>query len=250
MRRILLVLALVAPAVSVAERRAPERRAIVTPVEEFTNRRATISHVLYLERCRGGCTVTKANTNDAKQNLSTVPQSAGTKTITEFRNRDNQSGAAADQEWAELVQCMREVYSPFDIEITDTKPTSGTYHVAVVAGFPSELGFGEDILGVAPLASNCSAQDNVMSFSFANAHGPTARVENLCWTASQESAHAFGLDHAFQFLDGRSTCNDPMTYRVDCGGQRFFRNQRAKCGEFAERPCRCGDTQNSHKKLL
>jgi hypothetical protein len=120
----------------------------------------------------------------------------------------------------------------------------------VVAGFPSELGFGSDILGVAPLASNCSPQDNVMSFSFANAHGPTVRVENLCWTAAQESAHAFGLDHSYKFVDGRSTCNDPMTYQVDCGGQRFFRNQGAKCGEFQERSCRCGSSQNSHQKLL
>jgi hypothetical protein len=122
--------------------------------------------------------------------------------------------------------------------------------MAVVAGFPSELGFGEDILGVAPLASNCSAQDNVMSFSFANAHGPTVRTENLCWTAAQESAHAFGLDHSFKYTDGRSSCNDPMTYQVDCGGQRFFRNQNAKCGEFSERACRCGSMQNSHAKLL
>nr|MBA3499329.1 hypothetical protein [Deltaproteobacteria bacterium] len=46
------------------------------------------------------------------------------------------------------------------------------------------------------------------------------------------------------------TCNDPMTYQINCGGTRFFRNQPAKCGDFTERACRCGTTQNSHKKLI
>ena len=76
------------------------------------------------------------------------------------------------------------------------------------------------------------------------------RVNNVCWTIAQESAHAFGLDHEFMFVDGRSTCSDPMTYRTDCGGERFYRNESASCGEFSVRPCKCGTTQNSHKKLL
>ena len=28
-----------------------------------------------------------------------------------------------------------------------------------------------------------------------------------------------------------------MTYRIDCGGQKFFRNKAAQCGEDAVRPC-------------
>ena len=252
MRRFLFAVALLAPASALAEPLvlAHRRIAIETPAEAFAVPHAPISKVLFLDRCRGGCMVTKSNTNDATKNLSSIPQTAGTVTISEYQNADGESGTAADAEWNLFVQCMREVYSPFDVTVTDTRPTSGTYHMAIVAGVPSEIGFGADILGVAPLASNCSPQDNVISFSFANAHGPTARVENLCWTASQESAHAFGLDHSFKFVDGRSTCNDPMTYQVDCGGQRFYRNQTASCGEFEERACRCGPTQNSHQKLL
>jgi MYXO-CTERM domain-containing protein len=75
-------------------------------------------------------------------------------------------------------------------------------------------------------------------------------VLNVCWTAAQESAHAFGLDHEFSFSNNRSACSDPMTYRNDCGGEKFFRNEAASCGETAARPCKCGTSQNSHQKLL
>ncbi len=41
-----------------------------------------------------------------------------------------------------------------------------------------------------------------------------------------------------------------MSYRSECGGQRFFRNDNATCGEFSGRPCMCGGFQNSHLKIL
>jgi MYXO-CTERM domain-containing protein len=41
-----------------------------------------------------------------------------------------------------------------------------------------------------------------------------------------------------------------LTYRRDCGGQKFFRNDSALCGENNVKPCNCGSTQNSHGKLL
>jgi MYXO-CTERM domain-containing protein len=41
-----------------------------------------------------------------------------------------------------------------------------------------------------------------------------------------------------------------MTYRTDCGGEKFFRNADAVCGEFAEaESCACGPTHNTHQKL-
>ncbi|MBA3539777.1 MAG: hypothetical protein H0T79_09115, partial [Deltaproteobacteria bacterium] len=75
-------------------------------------------------------------------------------------------------------------------------------------------------------------------------------VDTLCYVVAQESGHSYGLDHAFEFIDTMSACTDPMSYRSDCGGQRFFRNQGAKCGEYTERSCRCQDPQNSHLTLL
>ncbi|MEJ7598934.1 MAG: hypothetical protein WKG01_13580 [Kofleriaceae bacterium] len=209
---------------------------------------AELSRVIYLERCRGGCTVIGDSVTDATALRSTIPPT-GPHTISEFENAAGVRGAPADAEWAAVVACVREVYSPYDVLVTDQKPASGTYHAAIVAGLPSQIGYGQDVLGIAPIANDCSAQDNVVSFSFANQHGPSDRIENLCWTVTQESSHAFGLDHTIAFLDGSSTCNDPTTYQTDCGGRKFFRNAHATCGEYTARECKCGGKQNAHDKL-
>lgn len=244
-----------------------QRITVVTPVERFaTPFAAQISQTIYLNRCRGGCTVHMGN-NDARTDTSTIPvpftgnTAAPDFRITEFEDSSRNVGAAADAEWNQIVQCMKEVYSPYAVNITDVRPTAGlSFHEAIIAGNPQEVGRETSILGIAPLSNSCVAIDNVMSFSFANRHmrqaaNPSLLVLNVCWTAAQESAHAFGLDHEFSFLtanplNNHSACNDPMTYRNDCGGQKFFRNDVAKCGETSSRDCNCGGTQNSHAKLL
>jgi hypothetical protein len=163
----------------------------------------------------------------------------------------------ADADWAAVVQCMKEVYSPYAVTVTDVLPPAGAYTEAVIAGQPGELAEAADVLGIAPFASDCSSENNVLAFTFANHHPGTlqARALGICWTAAQETAHTFGLDHEFQFVTAFSTnmfsaCMDPMTYRTDCGGEKFFRNADAQCGEYTARTCRCGGTQNSHGKLI
>jgi MYXO-CTERM domain-containing protein len=234
----------------------PGRRVIIdTPVERSAPAAApaaSISTTIYLERCIGGCVVHKG-ANDARTNTSMIPMT-DTSPIGEFRNSLGQTGSDADAEWGQLVLCMREVYSPYNVVVTDVKPTSGQgYHEAMIAGSPGDIGLTSDILGVAPLASDCRAIDDVMSFTFASNHPKNPQgsyIPNICWTAAQESAHAFGLDHEYSFTGNRSACNDPMTYRNDCGGEKFFRNEAASCGETAVRACKCGATQNSHLKLV
>jgi len=230
------------------------RAVMIVPAPRLTTPPPAISKTLYLERCKGDCVIhSNGSTSDARTNFSAIPN-PGDYNVNEFENAAHVPGIAADAEWNMFVTCMKEVYSPFNVTVTDVKPAAGiSFHLALVAGKPAEVGLGNDILGIAPLAGDCSAQDNVISFSFANAHpqtDPTDRALNICWTVSQESAHAFGLDHQFVFADGRSACNDPMTYRTDCGGEKFFRNLQATCGEFMGRNCRCGPQQNSHLKLL
>jgi len=251
MRRVLAV-ALVFGGAAAAEP-APRVRAVVeTPAEAFTPPVVPqVSPHLYLNRCTGGCSVHGGSTNDARTLQSSIP-APGDYTIGEFASETGATGAAADADWAAVVLCMQQVYSPYAITVTDVEPTDTSFDEAIIAGQPGDIGRPVDNLGVAPIAANCVAEDNVISFSFANHHPGmgTARLLDICWTAAQESAHAYGLDHEYVFTDGSSTCRDPMTYRNDCGGQKFFRNSRAQCGEDAPRACRCGGTQNSHAALL
>ena len=123
--------------------------------------------------------------------------------------------------------------------------------------------------GVAIVSSNCTPIVRGVSYAFAEKSnldvfalevgGDTSsknRALGLCWVIAQETAHSMGLDHEFRYSDDQaSSCNDPMTYRDDCGGQKFFRNRFAVCGEFpndgvSPRDCKCGINQNSHLKLL
>ncbi len=235
---------------SAGARLGTSRVMVVTPTEGFAAPAGAVSGVIYLNRCSGGCMVTQSDHNDARNHLSTMIQ-PGTSVLTEFSNSAGQIGAAADAEWGQVVQCLKEVYSPFNVAMTDQQPPpTQTYTELMIAGRPTDLGFSNEILGIAPVHLDCNAYDNAIAFAFANHQAINNRVFGICWTAAQEAAHNFGLDHEFQFVDGQSACNDPMTYRTDCGGQKFFRNKAALCGENAARPCLCPGNQNSHQKLL
>jgi hypothetical protein len=200
-----------------------------------------LPRVLFLDRCANGCTVMN-NGNDATTDSSTIP--TATAMLSAF--------AFGDSDWAGVLKCVQDVYSAYDIQVVDVKPDAATlYNKTFVAGLPSQIGQTADVLGIAPLAMNCSVLSNNVAFAFANQHTPTDRVNNICWTVAQESAHMYGLDHEYQFTDGASACNDPMTYRNDCGGEKFFRDRAGQCGENAVRDCKCSrPSQNSDAILL
>jgi hypothetical protein len=248
MRRLCVLAVLFCWSASAAE---PRRVAVDTPVEAFTaHPAAEPALVLFVNRCSGTCAITGGAMNDARSHLTSIP-APGSYIVEEYKNAAGLTGTAADAEWNAVLDCLKDVYSPYNVVVTDVKPADGVaYNEAIVAGMPQNVGLGTDILGIAPLANDCSAQSNVMSFSFANYHSATERVNNICWTAAQESGHAYGLDHQYVFEDGESACSDPTTYRMDCGGRKFFRNRFAKCGEDKIRKCRCSTSQNSHQKLL
>ena len=224
------------------------------------------SPYLFLNRCRGGCIV-NGGFDDARTMSSSIPcsgtancggggcqctgGSAGTYVIEEFKDAAGNTGAAADAEWNAIVHCVREVYSPYNIMVVDSVPPGGLSHnQGIVAGRPVNIGYGgAGIGGIAPGSLGCQPQDNVISFTFANIYAGANRVQQICAVAAQETAHSYGLDHAYEYADKSSACNDPMTYRSDCGGQKFFRNANATCGEFSPRSCRCGAFQNSHMRI-
>ncbi len=228
-------LAVLMPSVALAAPNAP-LGVVDTPPQDAPG----VAHTLFLNRCRGGCTITKGD-DDASAHRSSLPAGTGPFAIDEFD--------WGDADWDALVQCMREVYSPYNVTITDVRPaTSVAYNEAIVAGTPQQIGL-QSIAGIAMLADDCSAYHDVLSFVFAGS-AAAHDVTWLCYAVSQETGHTFGLDHAFEFANGTSACLDPMSYRTDCGGQRFFRPWPVRCGEFGPRPCRCGPTQDAHDHLL
>ncbi|MBX3155550.1 MAG: hypothetical protein KF773_06105 [Deltaproteobacteria bacterium] len=238
--RLALVLLLGVPTIAAADR--PRSVRVPTPPGGFASI-DVVPNILFLNRCRGGCTIKFGTTNDARTHTSTIPNGSGMFQMTEF--------AWGDGEWNELMACMRQVWSPFGVTVTDVQPaTTEHYNEDIIAGTPAELNLGGGIGGIAPVGLGCTPVNHAISFSFANIYtNAFERVNDICWTAAQEIAHTYGLDHSFSLPGGISACNDPMTYRTDCGGRKFFRDAAATCGEYEGRECACGFTQNTHRWL-
>lgn len=193
--------------------------------------------VLYLNG-RGGVIEGTSNgtwEENSSENKSTIAD-PGDHTVPSYQY--------GDASWAEVVQCMREQYARFGITITDEDP-GATPHVEVVFApmystvAPSEREYDDYVGGVAPFG--CSPINGAMTYVFTNLWGNSPR--DICETAAQESAHAFGLDH-------EDLCEDPMTYKSGCGN-KSFQDVDAACGELnGPRACQCGgSTQNSVQML-
>lgn len=157
----------------------------------------------------------------------------------------------ADADWNAVVQCMTEIDSYFALHVVETPPPGGTaFTECAIAGLPTDLDLGPDILGIAPIA--CTPQDNAIAFAFANYHPGYAedRVLDICWTAAQKTGLVWGLDFEYSYVDGGSTCSDPMGVDDLCGGEKFYRDRTANVGFGSNLPGSCRLTQNSYQMLL
>jgi len=226
-----------------------------------------VSPWIYLNRCSGGCTIAGSNVDNAKSLTSSLPCTniscttgqclcpagpSGSWMVGEFKDSSGNTGSAADAEWAQILACIQKVYSPYNVTVTDQIPPNGlAYTESIIAGLPSDIGYPNNSVGGIAPGVDCVPRDNVISFTFANLYGgaQASRVLTLCAVAAQETGHAFSLDHAFEYLDGRSACTDPMSYQPDCG-PRFFRNSMFRCGEYQARDCHCATIQDAHQVLL
>ncbi len=232
----LLYVPLSAVAPARAESPAPAKDGLPLPVEYVPEAPSTafgdeISNIIFLNRCAGGCRVFPGARSDARANTSSIIDEESV--VTQFEH--------GDDAWNAVVACVKETYAPYNVVVVDEDPGPNViHHEAIVAGSPSDIG-KTGIGGVAPGSLGCDPQNNVITFTFANIYGANNPLR-ICATVAQETAHAFGLDHAFD-------CSDPMTYLGGCG-QQFFRNKMMPCGRFTEEPCACsGLAQNSHVVL-
>ncbi len=152
----------------------------------------------------------------------------------------------SEGEWAEVMGCVRQQFSRFDIEVTDVDPGDVPHFESVVAGSPQLLGMPNGVGGVSPFTSNCDIIPNSIVFTFTDVLPRDPQI--ICEVAAQEVAHSFGLDH-------EHLCSDPMTYLSGCGA-KSFQDVSAPCGEFEARSCAvpgqydCGYAEQNSVQLL
>jgi hypothetical protein len=192
---------------------------------------ANVSHLIYLNNCLpNGCTV-QPGFDDSLTQHSSIPQQQATLAAYPWGSTS----------WSTLVQCVKDMYAPFDIQITDQDPGPSMPHFELIVGGKSTdigiMGAG----GVAPfIPCNGALQNNVISYVFAL---ETGDLDYLCWAAAQETSHVFGLDHEMNALD-------PMTYLSPPTKKQGFQNTASNCGEFMPRQCWCGGTQQNSFQYL
>jgi len=142
--------------------------------------------------------------------------------------------------WSKLVACVREMFAPFDVQVTDERPLHEDFVLVAVGGKPADIGIKDKrIGGLAPFNGDVIPIPVVFAFSTALNND----VRAICETIAMEVAHAYGLDHGFE-------CKDVMTYLTGCGAKKFV-DKAVRCGEKTARNCEGGAaTQNSHRHLI
>jgi uncharacterized protein (TIGR03382 family) len=186
------------------------------------------SRVVYLNR--DGAVLWPGDANDAPNQTSTIvtePTSISPWDIDE-------------DTWAETLACVREIYRPFDVTITDEDPGDAPHMEAIFGGHPNDVGLPDNVAGVSPFTTDCAMIEDSIVFTFTDVMPDNART--MCEVMAQEIAHSYGLDHEM-------LASDPMTY-LDYAGERTFQDVDAPCGENGNRLCgingnMCRKTQNS-----
>lgn len=145
-----------------------------------------------------------------------------------------------DDTWGETVACVRGIYAPFAVDVTDEDPGDTPHIEAVFGGHPRDVGLPDNVAGVSPFTTDCGVIERSIVFTFTDVLPDEPRT--MCEIMAQEIAHSYGLDH--EMLP-----SDPMTY-LDYAGERTFQDVDAPCGEYADRRCgidgnTCRATQNS-----
>ena len=190
------------------------------------------SRILFVNWCDGNCII-KAGQDNSRTNTSSIVRQ--TRTISPYVGGANLR--------SQILGCVRNAYSRFNITVTDVEPGNVPHFEAIAAGTPTQAGFSNGVAGVSPFT--CGVIPNAITFNFLNLNPND--VLDACWTIAQESSHAFGLSHEF---DGR----DYMTYNPQPAAKSFVDQSlcigTSGCCQPAQE-CQCGpNMQNSYQKIF
>lgn len=190
------------------------------------------THTVYLNHL--GVTL-RPGPNNSQANTSTI--------VPRTMQVPGWNASAAD--WTATVACMKELWSRFDVTVTDVDPGATPHIEAVFTRSPSDVGLAANYGGVSPFATDCSVIESSIVFAFTANLASQPRA--ICEVMAQEIAHSYGLDHEL-------LASDPMTY-LPYSGARAFQDHDAACGESVARPCgiagsTCRPSQNSVQLLL
>ena len=171
------------------------------------------SNKIYLNNCKpNGCVIRPGGT-------SSIDGSGFQGTWGISSQRTLTASNLSDADWGQVVACVKDVFSPFGVEITTTNPSPAAHFEIMIAGNPGDIGLPQGVGGVSPF--DCSQFiPNSLVFDFQKVWGTD--IEEICSTAAQEIAHSFALDHV-------TDPSDPLTYNP-YSGRRRFKDAQVQCG--------------------
>ncbi len=199
---------------------------------------AALPVTVYLHRSGG--TFTKGYDN-AANNVSSVLSYYNIPSV-EFP-----AATFTDLQWKDLVVRVRAHFTPFNVTITDVRPTSGTYtEIAVGDATGAVLGLSNNTTGIAPLGQ-CRTVRNAIGFVFHRLYNTPGYggIAGAAETVAHEIGHTLSLSH--EQLE-----SDIMSY-APTDPDKAFQNEASACGPYPQKPesCVCGGaTQNSHTQLI
>ena len=171
---------------------------------------AVSSNVIFLDRCANGCTI-RPGADDSTRDTSSLVSTTGT--LTAFN--------CGDTVWQQVVSCMQDVFSSYNVVITDVDPGTQSHLEIKVAGNACDVlpsSYCASVGGVAFYTCG-TYYNNALVFDFANEY--SCNANEICATAAQEIAHTWSLDHV-------TDNTDPMTY-FGYSGRRYF-HDNVSCG--------------------
>src|SRR5690606_18023394 len=96
--------------------------------------------------------------------------------------------SGTDAQWEQVVSCVSDMFSRFNVYVTDVEPTEGSYVESVIGGMPQDIGMPWGVAGVAPYDPyGCQVIPNAIVYTFSDIYQGSPRfVRDVCETAAQE----------------------------------------------------------------